>query len=153
MNTIWHITCATKQPHIYFLKLDLIPCLIYELKSYSEWKQTGGNGVWKFGGNVKPTVSAKSFVRKNSEPFTNSLSRNSSTSEKSLNVLSSDIDFNKMPPNGSLSMLVRAVLLDKKPDEVPMAYLSLPEGTASVVGLIAMIFPVQYFLAMNLVQL
>lgn len=45
---------------------------------------------------MKPTVSAKSFVRKNSEPFTNSLSRNSSMSEKSLNVLSSDIEFNKM---------------------------------------------------------
>jgi kinesin family protein C2/C3 len=73
----------------------VVNCVL-ALKSYSEWKQTGGNGVWKFGGNVKPTVSAKSFVRKNSEPFSSSLSRNSSTSEKSLNVLSSDIDFNKM---------------------------------------------------------
>ncbi|KAF2325128.1 hypothetical protein GH714_022927 [Hevea brasiliensis] len=48
---------------------------VLALKSYSEWKQTGGNGVWKFGGN--------------------------STS-------------------GSLSTLVRAVLLDKKPEEVPL---------------------------------
>ena len=69
---------------------------VLAVKSYSEWKQTGGNGVWKFGGNVKPTVSAKSFVRKNSEPFTNSLSRNSSMSEKSLNALSCDIDTKKM---------------------------------------------------------
>ncbi|XP_062144169.1 kinesin-like protein KIN-14I isoform X2 [Alnus glutinosa] len=97
----------------------VVNCVL-ALKSYSEWKQTGGNGVWKFGGNVKPTVTAKSFVRKNLEPFTNSLARSSSTSEKSLNVLSSDIEFNKMPTNGSLSMLVRAVLLDKKPEEVPM---------------------------------
>ncbi|KAG6749835.1 hypothetical protein POTOM_046905 [Populus tomentosa] len=58
---------------------------VLALKSYSEWKQTGGNGIWKFGGNVKPTVSAKSFSG-----------------------------------SGSLSMLVRAVLLDKKPEEVPM---------------------------------
>ncbi|KAG6787081.1 hypothetical protein POTOM_008709 [Populus tomentosa] len=57
---------------------------VLALKSYNEWKQTGGNGTWKFGGNVKPTVSAKSF-----------------------------------PGSGSLSMLVRAVLLDKKPEEVP----------------------------------
>ncbi|XP_015892040.3 kinesin-like protein KIN-14I [Ziziphus jujuba] len=94
---------------------------VLALKSYTEWKQTGGNGVWKFGGNVKPTItSTKSFVRKNSEPFTNSLSRNASVTEKSLNTLSSNPDSNKMSSSGSLSMLVRAVLLDKKPDEVPM---------------------------------
>ncbi|KAF9688131.1 hypothetical protein SADUNF_Sadunf02G0165300 [Salix dunnii] len=57
---------------------------VLALKSYSEWKQAGGNGIWKFGGNVKPSLSAKSF-----------------------------------PGSGSLSMLVRAVLLDKKPEEVP----------------------------------
>ncbi|KAF5462449.1 hypothetical protein F2P56_018455 [Juglans regia] len=97
----------------------VVNCVL-ALKSYSEWKQTGGNGVWKFGGSVKPTVSAKSFIRKNSEPFTNSLSRNFSMGEKSLNALSFDIESNKMPTNCSLSMLVRAVLLDKKPEEVPM---------------------------------
>ncbi|CAK7348358.1 unnamed protein product [Dovyalis caffra] len=94
---------------------------VLALKSYSEWKQTGGNGIWKFGGNVKPSVSAKSFVRKNSEPFMNSLSRNLSMNEKSFNTLSGDLDFsNKMSGSGSLSMLVRSVLLDKKPEEVPM---------------------------------
>ncbi|KAJ6710541.1 P-LOOP NUCLEOSIDE TRIPHOSPHATE HYDROLASE SUPERFAMILY PROTEIN [Salix koriyanagi] len=93
---------------------------VLALKSYSEWKQTGGNGIWKFGGNVKPSVSAKSFVRKNSEPFMNSLSRNLSMNEKSFNTLSSDLEnSNKMHGSGSLSMLVRAVLLDKKPEEVP----------------------------------
>ncbi|KAF2304725.1 hypothetical protein GH714_037719 [Hevea brasiliensis] len=93
---------------------------VLALKSYSEWKQTGGNGVWKFGGNVKTNISTKSFVRKNSEPFTNSISRNSSTNEKSLNALPADLDPNKMSSSGSLSMLVRSVLLDKKPEEVPM---------------------------------
>ncbi|KAG8663553.1 kinesin-like protein KIN-14I isoform X2 [Manihot esculenta] len=92
---------------------------VLALKSYSEWKQTGGNGVWKFGGNVKPTISTKSFVRKNSEPFMNSLARNSSMNDQSLNALSTDLDQNKMSTSGSLSMLVRAVLLDKKPEEVP----------------------------------
>uniref|UniRef100_A0A6N2MCL7 Kinesin motor domain-containing protein n=1 Tax=Salix viminalis TaxID=40686 RepID=A0A6N2MCL7_SALVM len=96
---------------------------VLALKSYSEWKQTGGNGIWKFGGNVKPTVSAKSFVRKNSEPFTNSLSRNLSINGKSFNSLSSDLEYsNKMSGSGSLSMLVRAVLLDKNPEEVPMHF-------------------------------
>lgn len=74
------------------------------MKSYSEWKQSGGNGVWKFGGNGKvTTTSTKSFVRKNSEPFTNSLSRASSMNEKSLNTMSSDFDPNKMV--GKLSSL------------------------------------------------
>lgn len=66
------------------------------LKSYCEWKTSGANGVWKFGGNLKPTVSAKSFVRKNSDPFTNSLSRTSSINDKHLTVLSSDVESDKM---------------------------------------------------------
>lgn len=80
---------------------------ILALKSYNEWKQTGESGVWKFGGNVNP--SAKSFVRKNSEPFTNSLSRNTSMTEKSFHVLSSDLDSNKMV--GKLNLFVLTSLL------------------------------------------
>ncbi|KAL7112587.1 hypothetical protein ACP275_04G011500 [Erythranthe tilingii] len=95
----------------------VVNCVL-AIKSYYEWKQTGGNGVWKFGGNVKATTSGKQFVRKNSEPFTNSLSRSVSANEKSLNGLCSDRDFNKTP-NSSLSMLVRAILSDKKPEEIP----------------------------------
>ncbi|XP_044503079.1 kinesin-like protein KIN-14I isoform X2 [Mangifera indica] len=93
---------------------------VLALKSFSEWKQTGGNGVWKFGGNIKSTTLGKTFVRKNTDPFTNSLSKTSSMNEKALNPHSSDLDSNKMLSSGSLSMLVRAVLLDKKPEEVPM---------------------------------
>ncbi|GFZ19374.1 P-loop nucleoside triphosphate hydrolases superfamily protein with CH (Calponin Homology) domain-containing protein [Actinidia rufa] len=91
---------------------------VLALKSYSDWKQTGGNGVWKFGGNLKPVTSGKHFVRKNSDPFTGSLSRSLSTNEKSLNSISPDLDPNNKC-SYSLSMLVRAVLLDKKPDEIP----------------------------------
>jgi len=71
---------------------------VLALKSYQEWKQTGGTGVWKFSGNAKPvtSVTVKQFVRKNSDPFTNSLSRNSSQSEKSLNSLCHDADVSKM---------------------------------------------------------
>ncbi|KAJ8535723.1 hypothetical protein K7X08_023443 [Anisodus acutangulus] len=80
------------------------------LKDYSEWKKTGGTGVWKFGGNVKSTTSAKLFVRKNSEPFSSSLSRSMSMNEKSINGEMS---------SSSLSNLVHAILIDKKPEEVP----------------------------------
>lgn len=68
---------------------------VLALKSYYEWKQSGGNGIWKFGGNVKPIASGKQFVRKNCEPFTNSLSRSSSASEKSLSGVCMDKDSNK----------------------------------------------------------
>ncbi|GMQ00243.1 hypothetical protein CsSME_00047413 [Camellia sinensis var. sinensis] len=91
---------------------------VLALKSYSDWKQTGGNGVWKFGGNLKTVTSGKHFMRKNSEPFTGSLTRNLSMGEKSLNAITTDLDSNNKC-NSSLSMLVRAILLDKKPEEVP----------------------------------
>ncbi|KAG8370628.1 hypothetical protein BUALT_Bualt13G0003100 [Buddleja alternifolia] len=95
----------------------IVNCVL-ALKSYNEWKQTGGNGIWKFGGNIKATTPGKQFVRQNSEPFTSSLSRSSSANEKSLNGACTDTNFNRMP-NSSLSMLVRAILLDKKPEDVP----------------------------------
>ncbi|OVA07458.1 Calponin homology domain [Macleaya cordata] len=92
----------------------IVNCVL-ALKSYSDWKQTGGNGSWKFGGNLKPTNSTKCFVRKNSEPFSGSLSRNQSMNEKFL-----DVDDSSEMANRPLNMLVRAVLSDKNPDEVPM---------------------------------
>lgn len=97
----------------------IVNCVL-ALKSYDEWKKTGGIGVWKFGGNVKPatTTLGKAFVRKNSEPFMNSLLRTTSMNEKFANG-HSEVDSNKMSGSGSLSMLVRALLLDKKPEEVP----------------------------------
>ncbi|KAL3531505.1 hypothetical protein ACH5RR_010827 [Cinchona calisaya] len=96
----------------------IVNCVL-ALKSFGEWKQAGSNGVWKFGGNVKQVTSAKQFVRKNSEPFTNSLSRTASLNEeRSLNNVFTENESNKVH-NSSLSMLVRAVLLDKKPEEVP----------------------------------
>ncbi|XP_038906001.1 kinesin-like protein KIN-14I isoform X2 [Benincasa hispida] len=97
---------------------------VLALKSYGEWKQGGGYGVWKFGGNVKPTATmstTKSFVRKNSEPFTNSLSRTSSLNDKSFN--SSNIEWNKT--NSSRTSLIRALLTDKRPEEIPMFVESL----------------------------
>ncbi|XP_075473376.1 kinesin-like protein KIN-14I [Primulina tabacum] len=95
----------------------IVNCLL-ALKSYSEWKLTGGNGVWKFGGNFKPTASGKQLVRKKSEPSTSFLSSCMSTNEKSLNGVDSDAEVNRMPIS-SLGILVRAILLDKKPEEFP----------------------------------
>lgn len=89
----------------------VVNCVL-ALKSYSEWKQTGGNGVWKFGGNIKPTTTlGKAFVRKNSEPFTNSLSRTSSINEKSLNCHTSDLDSNKMVGRQALYCIISVLLI------------------------------------------
>ncbi|KAI7983364.1 Kinesin-like protein KIN-14I [Camellia lanceoleosa] len=81
-------------------------------------EEAGANGVWKFGGNLKTVTSGKHFMRKNSKPFTGSLTRNLSMGEKSLNAITADLNSNNKC-SSSLSMLVRAILLDKKPEEVP----------------------------------
>jgi kinesin family protein C2/C3 len=94
----------------------VVNCVL-AIKSYDEWKQSGGIGVWKFGGNIKPPALGKSsFVRKNSEPFMNSLSRTSSINNEKA---PSENDSNKLSSPSSLSTLVRAVLSDKKPEDVP----------------------------------
>lgn len=102
----------------------IVNCVL-AMRSYNDWKQGGGNGSWKFGGTSKPTTSGKQFVRKNSEPFMGSL-RNLS-SEKSLDSVSceqsvsSDFgnDITQMGTSHSLNMLVRELLSDKKPEEIP----------------------------------
>ncbi|OVA02592.1 Calponin homology domain [Macleaya cordata] len=100
----------------------IVNCVL-ALKSYSDWKQTGGNSLWKFGGTLKSSNSGK-IVRKNSELFMSSLSRCQSADEKSLEAaqnLNGDLadDPTEMTAH-SLNMLVRAALSDKKPEEVPM---------------------------------
>ncbi|GFY89012.1 P-loop nucleoside triphosphate hydrolases superfamily protein with CH (Calponin Homology) domain-containing protein [Actinidia rufa] len=102
----------------------IVNCVL-ALKSYDDWKRGGGNGLWKFGGNLKPIAFGKYFVRKNSEPFMSSL-RNL-TSEKSLDSISSEQslcgdlgnDLNEMGNSHSLHMLVRELISDKKPEEIP----------------------------------
>ncbi|TYH58452.1 hypothetical protein ES332_D08G154300v1 [Gossypium tomentosum] len=104
----------------------VVNCVL-ALKSYNEWKLAGGNGVWKFGGNTKPATTSlgKPFVRKNSEPFMNSFQKTSSMNENLSNGHPTDIDPNTMGGAGSLSMLVHTILIDKKPEEVPLLVESL----------------------------
>ncbi|GKV31984.1 hypothetical protein SLEP1_g40630 [Rubroshorea leprosula] len=101
---------------------------VLALKSYSEWRQGGGNGSWKYAANAKPPSSGpgsagKQFVRKNSSM--NSIVR--SLLEKSVDSLASEqsdtceADTTTSP----IYSLVRASLLDKKPEEIPMIVESL----------------------------
>ncbi|XP_059652350.1 kinesin-like protein KIN-14I [Cornus florida] len=94
----------------------IVNCVL-ALKSYHDWKQGGGSGMWKYSGNMKFTSSGKHFVRKNSEPFMNSFSKNLS-SERSLDSLSNE-DVNEMGNTRSLHMLVRELLSEKKQEEIP----------------------------------
>lgn len=68
----------------------VVHCVL-ALKSYHAWKQMGGIGLRKYGGNLKPT-GGKYFMRKNSEAFMNSLSRTQSVNDKSFE-LNSNGDF------------------------------------------------------------
>lgn len=102
----------------------VVNCIL-ALKSYNDWKHRGGNGIWKYGGNLKPINSLKCIKRKNSEPFMNPLSRNPSMGEKSWDSLLSeqngDLSLESSEMNAcSLHVLVRSVLADKKPEEIPM---------------------------------
>ena len=69
----------------------IVNCVL-ALKSYSEWKQSGGIGSWKYSANSKPSSfgTGKPFTRKSSEPFMNSISRTVSLGEKSVDSLYSE---------------------------------------------------------------
>ncbi|KAM6578696.1 hypothetical protein CsatB_030533 [Cannabis sativa] len=105
----------------------VVNCVL-ALKSYSEWKQGGSIGSWKFGGNTKPPAFGKPFMRKNSEPFGNSCLRTLSWGEKSVDSISSnqssngDIghDISETGISRSLNVLVREVLSDKRQEEIPI---------------------------------
>nr|CAB3501073.1 unnamed protein product [Digitaria exilis] len=98
----------------------VVNCVL-ALKSYGDWKQCGGTGPWKYGGNLKPSASGKSFGRKNSEPFRRSQSMNESEvpyEEAGFNA-DAHLDSGDLSTSRPLKMLVSAVLSDKRPDEVP----------------------------------
>ncbi|KAG8649634.1 hypothetical protein MANES_08G113800v8 [Manihot esculenta] len=99
----------------------VVNCVL-ALKSYSEWKQSGAIGTWKYGGSLKTQHSGagKPFMRKATEPFMNSFSRTTSFPSDD-HSLYGDLghDLNEAGASSSLHMLVRAVLSNKKQEEIP----------------------------------
>ncbi|KAG8369128.1 hypothetical protein BUALT_Bualt15G0119000 [Buddleja alternifolia] len=93
----------------------IVNCVL-ALKSYNDWKQGGGSGVWKFGGNSKPPSTGKQYVRRNSELFMNSLSRNSSAGEIDLTQNLNEMGTSHSP----LQTLIRDLLSDKKQEYIPV---------------------------------
>ncbi|KAL0384782.1 UNVERIFIED_CONTAM: Kinesin-like protein KIN-14G [Sesamum radiatum] len=104
----------------------IVNCVL-ALKSYNDWKEGGGRGVWKFSGTSK-APSIASNLSKNSELFMNSLSRNTSINGKSYDSLSSEQnscsdlgqDTSETGTSQSLHILVRELLSDKKQEDIPM---------------------------------
>nr|KYP74375.1 Kinesin-4 [Cajanus cajan] len=110
----------------------IVNCVL-ALKSYSESKLSGKNGLWKYGGSPKPSTNcAKPIVRKNSEPFMRSLSRGIILGDRDglLNENSPDSagaghDLNDGGSFPSLNSLVREILSNKKQEEIPIVVESL----------------------------
>ncbi|KAJ8752479.1 hypothetical protein K2173_004767 [Erythroxylum novogranatense] len=102
----------------------VVSCVL-ALKSYSEWKQSGGVGTWKYSGNYKasPCGSGKLFMRKSSEPFMNFPRSSSLDSVPSADQCQYD-DLGRQEPSEagtghSLNLLVRSILSNKKQEEIP----------------------------------
>ncbi|MCD7446464.1 hypothetical protein HAX54_007777 [Datura stramonium] len=96
----------------------IINCVL-ALKSYAERKHGGGSGSSKCSGNSKPSSAGKQFVRRNSEPFMNSILRISSISDKSLDSSDLGHDAREMFNPSSFHMLIDEILSDKKQEDIP----------------------------------
>ncbi|VAI28597.1 unnamed protein product [Triticum turgidum subsp. durum] len=108
----------------------VVDCIL-ALKSFSESKTTGRQTPCKYGNITKPSTSGKHFILKNSDAFMNKLMR-SHTTEPIQKVLIAEqsitdccLESTEMTNSESLNMLVRTLLLDKKPEEVPLIVESL----------------------------
>ncbi|XP_011092110.1 kinesin-like protein KIN-14I [Sesamum indicum] len=103
----------------------IVNCIL-ALRSYHEWKQCGGNGLWKFSGNTKGPSAGKQMDRKNSDPLVNSISRTStgenldslSNGENSYGDLVEDFD--EVDTSNTLQILVRELLSDKTREDIPV---------------------------------
>ncbi|CAN8294841.1 unnamed protein product [Cochlearia groenlandica] len=96
----------------------IVEC-VFALKSYREWKQSGGSGSWRYILNSKPTTFgiAKQYKPKESEAVTSS-SSNSPSSEQPL-LDQSDYNTKNGGTANSIDAIVRAVFADKKQEEIP----------------------------------
>uniref|UniRef100_A0A453K086 Kinesin motor domain-containing protein n=1 Tax=Aegilops tauschii subsp. strangulata TaxID=200361 RepID=A0A453K086_AEGTS len=109
----------------------VVDCIL-ALKSFSESKTTGRQTPCNYGSITKPSTSGKHFILKNSGAFMNKLMR-SHTTEPIQKVLIAKqsietdccLESTEMANLESLNMLVRTLLLDKKPEEVPLIVESL----------------------------
>ncbi|CAN6347953.1 unnamed protein product [Urochloa humidicola] len=109
----------------------VVDCIL-ALKSFNESKKTGRQVSCKYGGILKSGTPGNFFILKNSDAFMNKNMRNHSA-EAIQNGFSGEqnVSANCLPESSelttsnSLGTLVRAVLSDKKPEEIPLIVESL----------------------------
>ncbi|XP_062204426.1 kinesin-like protein KIN-14Q isoform X2 [Phragmites australis] len=109
----------------------VVDCIL-ALKSFSESKKTGKHASCKYAGILKPLTSGKYFILKNSDAFMNKNMRNHSaeaiqnvfTGEQNISIDCS-LESSEVTSSDSISMLVRTILSDKKPEEIPLIVESL----------------------------
>ncbi|KAG8093146.1 hypothetical protein GUJ93_ZPchr0012g20502 [Zizania palustris] len=109
----------------------VVDCVL-AVKSLSESNKIGRQASCKYGGILKPLTSRKYFILKNTDAFMNKIIKGHSAeliqngfSEEQNIATDFSIDSNGMTTSDSLSILLRTVLLDKKPEEVPLIVESL----------------------------
>ncbi|XP_031497647.1 kinesin-like protein KIN-14F [Nymphaea colorata] len=98
---------------------------VLALKSYGDWKQSGANGSWKFGSSLKPPIHGRCMTRvgKNFEPFMRNAPHMDSNGLMGQSAhFGSDVQGSG---SHSLDMLVRALLSERKPEEVPIVVESM----------------------------
>uniref|UniRef100_R7W147 Kinesin-4 n=1 Tax=Aegilops tauschii TaxID=37682 RepID=R7W147_AEGTA len=108
----------------------VVDCVL-ALKSFAETKKLGKQSLFKHGGIVKPSMSAKCSVRKN-EPFMKAMTRSHSAEllrdgvspEQTLG-LDCSLEPAETITSDSIRMLVQTIISDKKPEEVPLLVESL----------------------------
>uniref|UniRef100_A0A0E0MNB4 Kinesin motor domain-containing protein n=1 Tax=Oryza punctata TaxID=4537 RepID=A0A0E0MNB4_ORYPU len=104
----------------------VVDCVL-ALKSFCESNKTGRQALCKYGGLSKPLRSRNYFILKNTDAFMNKIMKGHSAeaiqnefSEGQSIATDFSIESNEMTTSDSLSILLRKILLDKKPEEVPL---------------------------------
>nr|CAB3466110.1 unnamed protein product [Digitaria exilis] len=109
----------------------VVDCIL-ALKLFSESKKTGRQASCKYGGMSKPLIPGNYFILKNSDAFMNKNMRYHSA-EAIHNGFSGEQNVTtdcfpesaESTTSNSLSTLVRTILLDKKPEDIPLIVESL----------------------------
>ncbi|KAL9855828.1 Kinesin-like protein KIN-14H [Arabidopsis thaliana] len=101
----------------------IVECVL-ALKSYREWKQSGGSGTWRYILNSKPTTFgiAKQYKRKDSEVPVDAVTNSPSSTPSSEQPLLDQSDSNTKNDGtaSSIDAIVRAVFSDMKQEDIPV---------------------------------
>ncbi|EOA37528.1 hypothetical protein CARUB_v10011730mg [Capsella rubella] len=101
----------------------IVECVL-ALKSYREWKQSGGSGTWRYIVNSKPTTFgiAKQYKRKDSESLVDGVTTSPCNTPSNEQPLFDQSDSNSKHEEGSansIDAIVRAVFSDTNQEEIP----------------------------------